>query len=213
VCSIGTFVLILGGAPGRALAQTPPAPRPGTTAPTTQAPPPLPTAAARPPAPPAVPEPFPPDAKFAFVNMQAIVAESKLGKQGQDEMKALHDKNAVSLNAKAKAIQDMQQQLQSQQGTLSESALQKKLRDLDRAQREATALQQQFTADEQNKNDDLLSAFQEKVLPIIEALRKEKGLWVIFAVQQSDGGLAVASYNSGLDLSPEVVKRLDAAGK
>ena len=34
---------------------------------------------------------------------------------------------------------------------------------------------------------------------------------MIFAVQNSEGGgLAVASYNPGVDLSMEVVKRLDA---
>jgi len=182
----------------------------GTTPP--QAPP-LPTqqAPAKPAAPPAAPVPFPADAKIAFVNMQTVVAESKLGKMGQDEMKVLHDKNAAALATKSKAIQDLQQKIESQKGVLSESALQQQARDLDRQQREAQTLQQQFQADEQNKNDDLLNNFQEKVLPIIEQLRIEKGLWVIFGVQATEGGgLLVASANEGLNLSMEVVKRLDA---
>jgi outer membrane protein len=195
---------------------TQPAPGRGTPPPTqppaTQTPP-LPTqqTPAKPATPAAAPAPFPPDAKIAFVNMQAIVAESKLGKMGQEQMKALRDKNAAALTAKAKAIQDLQQQIQSQQGTLSETALQQKTRELERQQREATALQQQFQSDEQNKNDDLLGDFTEKVMPVIDALRTEKGLWVIFAVQGPEGGgLAVASYNPGVDLSMEIVKRLDA---
>ena len=47
-------------------------------------------------------------------------------------------------------------------------------------------------------------------MPIVEEIRAEKGLWVIFAVQGADGGLAVLAANPGLDLSPEVIKRLDA---
>jgi outer membrane protein len=213
IFAIGTLVLSVGAA----AAQTPPTQRPSTPTSTSQTPPQTPSGtpaprppATAPPATPAVPVPFPADAKIGFVNMQSIVAESKLGKQGQAQMKALHDKNAANLSAKAKAIQDLQQQIQAQQGTLSESVLQQKQRDLERLQREAQTEQQNAQADEQNLNDDLLTNFQEKVLPVIEALRTEKGLWVIFAVQTTDGGLAVASANQGLDLSLEVVKRLDA---
>jgi len=186
----------------------------GTTppaAPTTPTPPPT-LGAPQAPKPATPPPPFPADAKIAFVNMQTIVGESKLGKQGQDEMKALHDKNQVALTAKQKTLQDVQQKIESQKGVLSDSALQAMARDLDRQQRELQAMQQQYQADEQNKNDDLLNNFQEKVLPIIDALRVEKGLWVIFGVQAADGGgLLVASANEGLNLSLEVVKRLDAA--
>lgn len=181
-------------------------------APTTPAPP-LPTGQTpAKPAAPAVPVPFPEGAKIGFVNMQTIVGESKLGKSGQDEMKALHDKNAASLASKNKAVQDLQQKLDSQRGVLAEAALQQMARDLDRQQRELQTQQQQYQADEQNKNDDLLNNFQEKVLPIIESLRVEKGLWVIFGVQAAEGGgILVASANEGLNLSLEVVKRLDAA--
>jgi outer membrane protein len=187
----------------------------GTTppaAPTTPTPPPTLSSPQAPAKPATPPPPFPEGAKVAFVNMQTIVGESKLGKQGQDEMKALHDKNAAALTAKQKTLQDVQQKIESQKGVLSESALQAMARDLDRQQRELQAMQQQYQADEQNKNDDLLNNFQEKVLPIIDALRVEKGLWVIFGVQAADGGgLLVASANEGLNLSFEVVKRLDAA--
>jgi outer membrane protein len=180
-------------------------------APTTPAPS-LPTGQTAAPKPPAAPVPFPEGAKIGFVNMQTIVGESKLGKQGQDEMKALHDKNAAALVTKNKSVQDLQQKLDSQRGVLAESALQQMARDLDRLQRELQTQQQQYQADEQNKNDDLLNNFQEKVLPIIESLRVEKGLWVIFGVQAAEGGgILVASANEGLNLSLEVVKRLDAA--
>jgi Skp family chaperone for outer membrane proteins len=62
----------------------------------------------------------------------------------------------------------------------------------------------------QRLNQDLLTRFQDKVLPIIEVIRKERGLHVIFAQQDEAGGLAVIAFDPGLDLSAEVVKRLDA---
>jgi len=207
--SIAVVIITLfatGAAAAQGRGTTPAAPAP--TAPKPAAPA-LPTQEAAKPAP--APLPFPADSKVGFVNMQTIVAESKLGKAGQDEMKTLHDKNTAALKVKNDAIVALQQKIQSQTGVVADAVLQQMGRQLEALQREFTVAQQNAQADEQNKNDDLLTVFQEKVLPLIDALRVEKNLWVIFAVQTGDGGLAVASANSGLDLSLEIVKRLDAA--
>ncbi len=192
-------------------AQTPP-PRPTTPAPATQTPPAVP--APPKPAVPAAPLPFPAGAKLAFVNMQLVVAESKLGKAGQEKMKALQQQNQAKLATFAKGIQDQQQKISTQSGVVNDSTAQQLKRDLDRMQLEAQTEQQKLNAAEQNLNEDLLRDFSEKAMPIIEALRVEKDLWVIFGVQDStsdgSGQLIVASANGGLDLSLEVVKRLDA---
>jgi Skp family chaperone for outer membrane proteins len=206
-----------------AAAQTPTAPRAGapaqtparptSPAPTPQTPPPTTPAPAKPAAP-AVPPPFPAGAKVAFVNMQLVVAESKLGKSGQDRMKALQQQNQTRLATLAKGIQDQQQKISTQSGVVNDATAQGLKRDLDRMQLEAQTEQQKLNAAEQNLNEDLLRDFSEKAMPIIEALRVEKDLWVIFGVQDNTsdtgGQLIVASANGGLDLSLEVVKRLDA---
>ena len=198
-------------------AQNPPA-RPAAPAPATQTPPatlpatpPKPVAPATPPA---APTPFPADAKIAFVNMQLVVAESKLGKAGQDRMKKLHDDNQSHLAMLAKGIQDQQQKITSQTGVVTDAAVQVLKRDLERMQLEAQAEQQKANSAEQNLNEDLLTDFSQKTMPVIDALRTEKGLWVILGVQDTDqngaGQLIVASANPGLDLSQEIIKRLDA---
>ncbi len=170
--------------------------------------------AAQPPQQPAAPPPFPAGAKIGFVNMQLVVAESKLGKAGQERMKKLHDDNQTKLTQLAKSIQDQQQKVNTQSGAVSDSALQTMRRDLDRMQLDAQAAQQKANADEQNLNEDLLTDFSQKAMPVIEALRVEKDLWVIFGVteigENGGGQLIIASANPGLDLSMEVVKRLDA---
>ena len=58
--------------------------------------------------------------------------------------------------------------------------------------------------------EQLLQNFQAKVLPIVEDLRKEKGLWIIFALGDNSN---IAAAHAGLDLSWEVIKRLDATIK
>jgi outer membrane protein len=191
-------------------AQTPPqAQTPPPTRPPAQTPPPLmpQTPAARPPAPVI---PFPADAKIGFVNLQAVVADSKLGKAGQASMAEFATRINTDLTALQKTVSDLQKELQSGAGVLSataiatkQSQLNQKTRDLQYAQDDANA-----KLDEFNKN--LLEGFSDKVVPIVEELRAEKGLWVIFAVQNAEGGgLAVLAAHAGLDLSGEVVKRLD----
>jgi Skp family chaperone for outer membrane proteins len=204
-----------------ASAQTPTAPRAGAPAQTpparpaapAQTPPATPKPAA-PATPPPAPVPFPADAKIAFVNMQLVVAESKLGKAGQDRMKKLHDDNQAHLAALAKAIQDQQQKINTQTGVVTDTAIQALKRDLERMQLDAQAEQQKANSAEQNLNEDLLTDFSQKTMPVIDALRVEKGLWVILGVQETDqngaGQLIVASANPGLDLSQEIIKRLDA---
>jgi Skp family chaperone for outer membrane proteins len=145
--------------------------------------------------------------------MQLVVAESKLGKAGQDRMKKLHDDNQAKLTQLAKGIQDQQQKITTQTGVVNDAALQALKRELDRMQLDAQSEQQKAQSAEQNLNEDLLNDFSQKAMPIIEALRVEKDLWLILGVQEttdSGGQLIVASANPGLDLSLEIVKRLDA---
>ena len=56
----------------------------------------------------------------------------------------------------------------------------------------------------------LLQGFQEQVLPIVEEMRNEKGLWIVFALGENSN---IAAAHAGLDLSAELVKRLDAKFK
>jgi outer membrane protein len=200
---------------GSAMAQTTPPP---TTPPpaTTQKPTPTPTPApagqkpATTPAPKAEPVPFPAEAKVAFLDLQAVVQQSKLGKQGRDAMQALNDKLGAELAAKNKEIQALQDKMKTQQGVVSEAVFNTMAKQLDSLTREAQFKQQDAQAQVDSLNQDLLKSFQEKVLPIVEEVRKERGLWIIFALGDNSN---IAAAHAGLDLSQEIVKRLDATIK
>jgi outer membrane protein len=195
---------------GSALAQTAPPPT-QTPPPAGQAAKPSATPQATPtPKPVVPPEPFPPGAMVAFIDLQRVVAESKLGKQGHDAMQALNDKLSSDLQAKNKEIVALQDRIKQQQNIVNEAVLQGMGRDLERLQRAAQFTQQNAEVEVNQLQEQLLKGFQEKVLPIVEALRKEKGLWIVFALGDNSN---IAAAHAGLDLSPEVVKRLDAITK
>jgi outer membrane protein len=188
---------------GNALAQvTPP------TTPPAQTPKPTPPAAQTPkPADPAKPaEPFPPGAMIAFVDLQLVVTQSKLGKAGHDQITALNDKLSAALAAKAKEIQTLQDKIKTQQNLVTEPVLQGMARDLDKLNREGKFMQDDMQVQVNQMNEELLKNFQDKVMPIVEDVRKEKGLWIIFALGDNSN---IAAANAGLDLTQEVIKRLD----
>jgi outer membrane protein len=205
-----SVLVILTGAAGTAAAQqtTPPptTPPPATAPPPQQTPPLLPKPPGTTPAPAPVVVPFPADSKVAFVNMQALLSESKLGKAGLAQMKTLTDKQQADLNDKNKAIQTIQQKIQTQSSVVTPEVRNQWNSDLEKAQRDLQYSQNEAQAQVEELNQRLLGDFQEKVLPVIEALAKEKGLYAVFGAAES----GVAYVHPGVDLTVELVKRLDA---
>lgn len=183
---------------GNALAQTPP--------PTTQTPPPA-APAAQTPAPAPAPVPFPADSKIAFVDLQTVVAQSALGRAGSTQLEALSKRLESELTALQTKLKDAQSKQQSQSQLLSEVAAAQLAKDIDRLTRELNFKQQEAQSELQAMQDDLLQDFQRKVVPIMEAMAKEKGLYALFNVADS----GAVYFNPGLNLSPELVKRVDAA--
>jgi Skp family chaperone for outer membrane proteins len=100
--------------------------------------------------------------------------------------------------------------MKTQQGVVSDSVYNGMVKDLERLGREAQFMQQDAQVQIDQKNQELLQDFQAKVLPLVEEIRKEKGLWIIFALGENSN---IAAAHAGLDLSAEIVKRLDATVK
>jgi outer membrane protein len=186
---------------------TPPAGTQKPTPPPLTVPPPTGTGTqtAKPPAP---PTPFPADAKIAFVDLQRVVNDSKLGKAGLDQMKALNDKLSAAIQTKNKEIQTLQDKINTQRTVAAEAVLSGWMKDLDRQQRELQFMQQDAQVQVEQMQGELLSTFQQKVLPIVEAIRNERGLWMVFQLGET---AAIVAAHQGLDLTAEVTKRLDSA--
>ena len=177
--------------------QTPPAPKPTLPAPTAQ--PEAPKPAPQPPA------PFPQDAKYAVVDVQAIAQGSAAGKAASAKLNDLQTKKMSELQDKNKQLQALQTK-KDQGGTLlNESARAQLDKDIDKLQRDIQFTQSNAQAEMQDLNNELQAEFTKKVGPIIEEIAKEKGLYLVFT---ADSGFAYVA--PGLNISEEVIKRLDA---
>ena len=161
------------------------------------------------PAPQAAPAeaPFPTGAKYAFVNIQRVAAESGQGKALSSRVQALNNQKLTQLNEKNKALQTSQQKLDSGASVLSDVARGQLEKDIDRQQTEI----QRFTDDAQKEVQDLQtelqSEFQQKLGPVIQQVAQERKLEILFSAL--DAGIIWA--DAGLDLTSEVIRRFDIA--
>jgi Skp family chaperone for outer membrane proteins len=210
--AVGAAGSLLVAATGFAQATTPQRP-PATTPPAGQQPPATtpaaPPAAAQPAPQPQPPRPFPEGAKVAFVDIQAIASLSSEGKAATAKLDELKKKKNSELLGKSTALKGMQDKLASGGSVLSDQARAQLEKDIEKAQRDLQFAQQDAQTELTDMTNQLQGDFQEKLNPIIEAVRVEKNLLMIFSIR--DAGIVAT--DMGLDLSNEVVKRFDAAAK
>jgi Skp family chaperone for outer membrane proteins len=188
-------------------AQTPAQAKPAQPTPAPQTLPPAqpPAAPAGPPAQP--PAPFPVGAKIAFFNPQAVFQGSADGRAAVTRVNALIQKKQTENADKAKLLQGNQQKLQTSGSVMNEAARTQLEKEIDRQTKEAERFQQDAQAEINELQQEVQNEFVKKLSPIIEQLATEKGLQIVFNAAES--GIAWAA--AGLDLTADVVKKLDAA--
>lgn len=189
-----------------AMAQTtPPAQppvKPPATTPTTPAPAPTPPA----PAPGEAPRPYPEGAKIAYVDLQAVASGSVEGKAATSRLQELEKKKVAEITEKNKALESARTKQQTSSGIMNDSARLALEKEVDKLQRELQYMQQEAQAERNQLQSELQVEFQRKLNPILEQIGKEKGLHMLVDIQNS-GAVWV---DTGLDLTSEVIKRLDA---
>jgi Skp family chaperone for outer membrane proteins len=214
--ALAALVTMLSAAP--VFAQTPaPKPPPAAAQPAqppapTQPKPAAPAAPAAPatPAPPAQPPaPFPVGAKIAFFQPEVVFQNSADGKAALARVQALVQKKQTENAEKAKALQANQQKLQTSGSVMNDAARAQLEKEIERQQKEAERFQQDAQAEINELQQEVQNEFAKKLQPLLEQVATEKGLHLVFNARES--GLSWAA--AGLDLTPELIKKLDAGAK
>jgi outer membrane protein len=188
------------------LAAQTPAPKPAAPTVPPQAPAAPPPAAAIAPQP---PRPFPEGARIAYVVLQRVANESAEGKAATTRIQALQQKKAAELTEKNKQLQAAAQKLEKEASVLSVTAASELQKQVDRLKVDIERNQQDAQAEVQELQQQLQGEFQQRLEPVLQEIGKEKGLHFIF--NGPDAGLVWA--DSALDISGDVIKKLDAAKK
>lgn len=151
------------------------------------------------------PVPFPEGAKIAYVDFQRVASESVIGKAAAGKIVDFQKQKQAEAQAKNKELQGLLERQKTQASVLSPEAANQLARDIEKAQRDLQYFQNEYQAELETLNNDLMRDFQQAVLPIVQAVATERGLHMVF---NSD---AFIFANRGLDLTAEVISRADAA--
>jgi len=180
---------VLGAAPATAVAQTPPA-TPQKPSQTTSLP----------------AKSFPEGSKIAFVDVQRILSESTLGKGSMGKMSTLRAQKLAELTAKNKELETAQQKLAGG-SLLSQDASVAAQKSVDRIQVDIQRAQQDAEAALQELQQQLNVEFDRALAPIVAQVALDKGVHILIRL---DSG-AIAWADPALDLTGDIVKRLDSA--
>jgi outer membrane protein len=156
---------------------------------------------------PAPPQPFPEGAKIAYINLQRVAQESSDGQAATKRITTLREEKEKDLIARNTKFEEARKRLETSASVLSESVRAAQQKDVERLQTDL----QRATQDAQKTVEDLQTElqveFERRLRPVLSEVASSKTLHMVFS--QADSGVVWA--NPGLDITADVIKRLDAA--
>ncbi|NOZ94573.1 MAG: OmpH family outer membrane protein [Acidobacteria bacterium] len=145
----------------------------------------------------------------AVIDVQRVVTESDPGKASLEKLKQLQNQKLEQGKKLQQELDALRTQFSKQRFTLSEdklAALQKQIED-------KTIALKRFQDDAQRELEDArkreLDGLEQKIMPIINQVGKEKKLTLIFNKFQS--GLVYA--DDSVDITDEIIKRFNTSAK
>ena len=105
--------------------------------------------------------------------------------------------------------QALEQKRQTSASVMTPQAIQQMDKEIDKLKLDIQYMQQTAQKEVEDLNNDLMNEFYQKIVPVLETIAKEKGLHAIFSAQDA-GAIYI---HPGLDMTSEIVKKLDATYK
>jgi Skp family chaperone for outer membrane proteins len=147
--------------------------------------------------------------RIGAINLSYVARTSKIGKSEIAKIEDASRKKAAEIESKAAELQKQHATLQKTGVGLSPRAL----ADLQRAFEKSRLDLQRFQQDAQNELTAMQTEFdvqfRARLAPVIDAISKEKGLHFVFGLEEA----AIVWWSPAVDISDEVVKRLDGGKK
>ena len=149
--------------------------------------------------------------KVGVLNSQDVLEKSGEGKKVIARLQEKDKQNQTTIAKLDDDIRTLQTKLNTQRITLTEDAILNMTSDLDKKNTERKRLAEDAYSGMQELTQRLFKKVQDELIPIVEALGKERGLDIIFDLAKS----GAVYWNPTIDITAEVIKRYDAskAGK
>jgi outer membrane protein len=149
-------------------------------------------------------QPSIPGVRSGCFSLQRAFSESSEGKAAIARLTALQDEKKRTIEGKNNELQAQEQALQKNAPLLSDEARNQRSTAVEKFRIDVQRLIQDAQAELMGVQRDVESAFQFKVKPVLEKVAKDKGLQLVFNLD--DGLLAWA--DPSLDITADVIKQL-----
>lgn len=146
--------------------------------------------------------------RVGAISLAYVARSSKTGKSALAEIDKFIKQKESEAAIKAADLEKQQSALNAGTG-LSPRAIGDLRKTFDKARLEFERFQQDAQAEIERMQTRFDAEFRVKLAPIIDAVSKEKGLQFVFGLENA----AIVWWSPAVDISEDVVKRLDAAGK
>lgn len=144
--------------------------------------------------------------KIGYVDMRAVVLESKSGQQHKLEMeKFVKDKQAV-LKKEEDKLKSLQQSLEKEMLTLSEAQKQDKQRGFQEKVQAFQKSAQDAERDLRQKDTEYTNKSLEEIRKVITEVAKEEKVGLVLGKTE----MSVLYAEDGMDLTPKVIQKYDS---
>ncbi len=143
---------------------------------------------------------------IGYVDMQQVIDKSKLGQQAHRTLKKKFEGKQQKLAKEQQSIRQLQETLDKDKAMMSKKELDKKIAKIRKRQKAFQQQVAQFQKEVTQEETKLANRILEPAPAIIAAVAKAKRVSAVFERRQS----GLLYIKEGLDLTAEVIKRLDA---
>jgi Skp family chaperone for outer membrane proteins len=144
--------------------------------------------------------------RIGAINLSYVARSSKIGQSELARIDEAGRKKVTEIETRAAELQRQQVELQKTGTAMSARALADLQRAFDKSRLELERLQQDAQLEIEAMQSRFDAEFRLKLAPIIDEVSKEKGLHFVFGLEQA----AIVWWSPAVDISEEVVRRLDA---
>jgi outer membrane protein len=143
--------------------------------------------------------------KVAVIDVQRVVTESDPGKEVMQKLRALSDSKAQQGQTLQQELTALQDQFNKQRFTVSEARQAEMSKQIEDKQIAIKRFQDDAQRELQDAQRRELGGLEERILPIINDIGRERGLTLIFNKFQS--GLVYA--DDGVDITDDVITKFN----
>jgi len=145
--------------------------------------------------------------KMGIIDSQQVLEKSVEGKKVIARLQETDKKNSTAVANMDDQIRQIQTKLNTGRLTMTDEAAMQLQADLEKKSTERKRVAEDAVASMQELSQRLFLKLQNELMPIVQALGREKGFDIIFDVQKS----GAIFWNPAVDVTEEVIKRYDAS--